>query len=163
MSLALSAGHLGQGQGYRGELQGPDGCSGNAGGLQLLASHPASLGRLPEGRIGWLAPMLSQSILLSRWMKCGSGGGSCSQFSLAFATPSSPIYRGHPSSCQCMEARPRAGVYYLWPDPEVTSPYLRPPRGIFSVEWGALPPSLELLNAIPTCGLCHGTCQVPAA
>lgn len=89
--------------------------------------------------------------------------GSCSQFSLAFATPSSPIYRGHPSSCQCMEARPRAGVYYLWPDPEVTSLYLRPPRGIFSVEWGALPPSLELLNAIPTCGLCLGTCQVPAA
>lgn len=80
VSLARSAGHLGQGQGYRGELQGSDGCSGNAGGLQLLASHPASLGRLPEGRIGWVAPMLSQSILLSRWMKCGSGGGSGPSF-----------------------------------------------------------------------------------
>lgn len=75
VSLALSAGHLGQGQDYRGELQGLDGCSGNAGGLQLLALHPASLGRLSEGRIVWVAPMLSHSIFLSRWMKCGNGGG----------------------------------------------------------------------------------------
>lgn len=148
MSLALSAGHLGQNLGNSGEPQGPDGCSGNAGWAPAGGSnHPASFGKVPEGRVGWVAPTLGHSTLFPRWVKCGSGSGFCSQFSLAFVKPAP---EDTPSLTSLWKPGSRAKDWtdwFFWRCVLLTSGLQR--------EWGS--PSLELLNKIANCGLSRGT------